>query len=210
MPFFIGQWVILIIGWAAHTFFDRHANRRTRARAVELGLLWVMVGGGVWAVLAGFSHIGPYATQTAKQIGYVPSMFQWEVGWADLAIGVLGIGCAWRRRRGSWLTAAVVALAISYGGDAIGHIMQVSKDHNLASTNVWSLRSDLLQVVLAVALLVAYRRTAPATMVAATSSAAPTRPSPSTGPTGSSQPATPPNWPSANPPTNHPSWTVRV
>lgn len=159
MPFFLAMWLLLIVGWLVHALVDRHPDRRARPRLAELALLWLLVGGGAWAVLGGLGHVGPNSDGVAEQIGYAPSMFQWEVGWGDIATGVLGLGCAWRRLRGSWMTAAVVALAISYGGDAVGHLMQLVAHDNRAPANVWALPSDLLQPLLATALLVAYRRT---------------------------------------------------
>ena len=51
----------------------------------------------------------------------------------------------------------MVALAVSFGGDAIGHIMQMT-DGNMADSNVWSMPSDILSSVVAVLLLIAYRR----------------------------------------------------
>lgn len=159
MLFFLAMWLLLVVGWLVHVAVDGHPDRRTRPRIVELALLWLLVGGGVWAVLGGLGHIGPNSDQVAAQIGYAPSMFQWEVGWGDIAIGVLGIGCAWRRLRGSWTTAAVVALAISFGGDAVGHLMQLVVHGNRAPANAWALPSDVLQPLLAIGLLVAYRRT---------------------------------------------------
>jgi hypothetical protein len=159
MIFFLTQWILLIIGWLVHFALDRSPYRRSRSRLIELALLWLLVGGGAWAILGALGHIGPYSTRTAAQIGYLPSMFQWEVGWGDMALGVLGIGCAWRRLRGSWLTAAVVVLVIAFGGDAIGHLMQLVAHNNTAPANVWSLPSDIAQPVLAVVLLIAYRHT---------------------------------------------------
>ncbi|QSB16591.1 hypothetical protein JQS43_10120 [Natronosporangium hydrolyticum] len=159
MVFFVGQWALIVVGFVLHLLLDRHPDRRTGPRAVELALLWVLVAGGAWAIIGGIAHIGPNSTEIADQIGYEPSMFQWEVGWGDIALGVLGIGCALRRLRGSWLTAAVVALAISYFGDAIGHLMQLVAHDNRAPSNVWSLPSDILQPLLAIGLLIGYRRT---------------------------------------------------
>lgn len=90
-------------------------------------------------------------------------MFQWEVGWGDIALGVLSVGCAWRALRGQWMTAAVVVLTIQYGGDAIGHLMQWVANNNTAPDNVWALPSDVLQPLIAIVLLAAYRRSASAT-----------------------------------------------
>ncbi len=155
MVFFGSFWVILIVGLIINILVDRHPTRRTGPRIVELALLWVVVYGGIFGLLGVYGHIGPQSAETAEQIGYAPSMFQWEVGFGDLAISVLGIMCFWWRDR--WLTATVVALSVSFGGDAIGHIMQIT-DGNMADSNVWSMPSDILQSVLAVLLLIAYRR----------------------------------------------------
>ena len=121
------------------------------------------------------------------------------------------------------LTAVGLMLAISYGGDWIGHVMQLIHDRNYMSANAWLLRSDVLQVVLAVGLLVAYRRTPlghrPAMVAATGSTAPPARPaSPSVATTGAGQPAPTRDGASVNrtagdqtdQPTRHPSWTVRV
>lgn len=157
MGFFILPYVITLIGWAIHVLLDRKPNKRTRHRAVELALLWVLVFFGVWAIFGAYAHLSGMSGQTAEQIGYAQSMFQWEVGWADVTVGVLGIGCAWVALRDNWMTAAVVAVTISYGGDAIGHIMEYVAHDNDAPDNVWAIPSDILQPLLAIVLLVAYR-----------------------------------------------------
>lgn len=158
MVFFITPWVIMLVGVVIHILVDRVPDRRTGHRIVELALLWLLVFGGVWAILSAVGHLGPASAATAESIGYAPSMFQWEVGWADVAIGVLGIGCAWKSRRDGWMTAAVVVLAICYWGDAIGHVMQYVSHDNTAPNNVWAIPSDLLGPLLAVVLLISYRR----------------------------------------------------
>ncbi len=159
MTFFLTPWAITFIGWGIHVAADRSPHARTGRRIVELLLLWVLVFGGLWALLAALGHLGPNSSEIAEGIGYAPSMFQWEVGWADVAIGVLGIGTAWRRD--GWLTAAVVVLAICYWGDAIGHVMQWTVHDNTATNNVWAIPSDILGPLLAVILLIAYRRMTP-------------------------------------------------
>jgi hypothetical protein len=161
MGFFVVQWATMLVGFVVHAAVDRSPRRHTSGRLVELALLWLLVAGGFWAAVGGIFHIGPTSAQIAAGIGYAPSMFQWEVGWADIALGVLGMGCAWRRNRGGWMTAAVVALLVSYWGDGIGHIMQLVAHGNTAPENVWSLPSDFLQPLLALVLLIAYRRHQP-------------------------------------------------
>lgn len=154
--FFAVGWVILIVGGTIHVFADRKPNRRTARRVVEIYLIWLMAGGGVWAIIGGLGHISGNSDELAETIGYAPSMFQWEVGWGDIAVGVLGFVCIWKRN--GWLTAAVVALALSYGGDAIGHIMQWTVHDNTAPDNVWAIPSDVAQPLIAIVLLVVYRR----------------------------------------------------
>jgi hypothetical protein len=156
MVFFVIPWIIMVVGIAINVLVDRHPNKRTAPRFVEIALLWTMVWMSVWGLIGVLGHIGPNSQEIAAQIGYAPSMFQWEVGFGDLALSVLGIGAFWFRDR--WLTAAVVALAISYGGDAIGHIMEYVGSGNVAPDNVWAIPSDILQPLLAVILLVLYRR----------------------------------------------------
>lgn len=71
--------------------------------------------------------------QTAAMIGFAPSPFQYEVGMANLAIGVLGILCIWIRGR-YWLAIAL-ANAIWLIGDAIGHARQLAIAGNHAPYN---------------------------------------------------------------------------
>jgi hypothetical protein len=157
MGLFLTEWATMLLGFAVHAAVDRSPYRRTRARLVELALLWLLVLGGFWAIFGGVFHLGPTADQIAAEIGYAPSMFQWEVGWADISLGVLGMGCAWSRNRDGWMTAAVIALLIAFWGDGIGHIMSLVAHNNTAPDNVWALPSDFLQPLLALVLLWIYR-----------------------------------------------------
>jgi len=170
MIFFMSSWVITIIGWLVHVFVDRVPNRRTGPRVVELLLLWMLVVTGAFGLLGGYGHVSGMSGQLAEQIGYQQSMFQWEVGWGDIALSVLLVACAWPRFRGSWMTAAVVVLTIQYGGDAIGHIMEYVAHDNTAPSNVWAIPSDILQPIAAIVLLTLYRRQTPAREAAAASS----------------------------------------
>lgn len=156
MFYFVIPWILLVVGIAATVLLDRHEARRSGPRLVEIALLWVVVGLAVWGLIGVLGHIGPDSEQMAVSIGYAPSMFQWEVGFGDLALSTLGIVAFWWRDR--WMTAAVVALAISYWGDAIGHIMQYVGDGNVAPNNVWAIPSDIVQPLLGIVLLVLYRR----------------------------------------------------
>lgn len=166
MGIFVFQWAVLIVGFVIHALVDRSALHRTASRVIELALLWVVVGNGVFLVLEGIAHIGPTSDTIAAQIGFTQSMFQWEIGWADIALGVIGVGCAWRANRGGWLTATVVSTTIALWGDAIGHVMQWVAHGNTAPSNVYVLPGDVLFPLLMVVLLVLYRRGATGSRVA--------------------------------------------
>ncbi|MDO8731401.1 MAG: hypothetical protein Q7L55_02355 [Actinomycetota bacterium] len=157
MAYFLSSWIVLAIGAIIHILVDRVPNRRTKHRVVELLLLWLLVTTGVFGLVGATSHVSGISGEVAQQIGYAPSMFQWEVGWGDFALCVLLIACAWQRFRGTWMTAAVVVLTIQYGGDAIGHIMEYVAHDNTAPSNVWAIPSDILQPLIAIILLVIYR-----------------------------------------------------
>jgi len=156
--FFVMQWVFILGGATIHMIVDRRKHGHREGRVTELYLLWVLVFGGAWAIYGGVLHTSGSSGQLAESIGYAPSMFQWEVGWGDIALGVLGVGCAWKKLRGQWMTAAVVVLAIQYGGDGIGHIMEWVAHNNLAPDNTWAIPSDFAQPIVALVLLAAYRK----------------------------------------------------
>ncbi|MFG3441951.1 DUF6790 family protein [Nonomuraea sp. NPDC047897] len=156
MGFFVVTFLGLVAGALVHPLVDRAPTRRTRRRVVELALLWFVAGGGVLGIIGGLSHIGPYAPEVADSIGFAHSPFQWEVGWADIAVGLIGLLSIWNR--GSFMTAAVIAMAVLYWGDAVGHVMQWVAHGNTAPNNVWTIPTDILQPLVAVVLLVAYRR----------------------------------------------------
>jgi hypothetical protein len=158
VSFFAVFWVILVLGFLIHWWADRRRHGPRPHRALELLLLWVVVFGGLWTILAGLGLIDGDAHRDAISGGYTPSMYAWEVGWADIAIGALGAACARSALRGQWMTAAVTVLAISFSGDAIGHVMAWNAHGDSGSGNVAAIPADLLQAGLAVLLLIIYRR----------------------------------------------------
>jgi len=77
-----------------------------------------------------------FAQSTAAHIGWQPSPFQYEVGMADLTVGVLGV-LAFRASQGFRL-ATTVAAVCWLGGDAVGHVRQMVVAHNFAPGNAGS------------------------------------------------------------------------
>jgi hypothetical protein len=72
----------------------------------------------------------------AEVIGWPDSPFQYEVGIADLAIGVLGVSAFWGSA--GFRLAAAIAAIILYGGDAIGHVRQMVVAGNFEPGNAGS------------------------------------------------------------------------
>jgi len=60
---------------------------------------------GLMGVLTAYAHVFRSA-QTSASIGWLPSPFEYEVGMADLTVGVLGILCLWLKGN-FWLASAV-------------------------------------------------------------------------------------------------------
>lgn len=158
MGFFVFQWAVVLVGFALHAVLDRSSFRRTGGRIAELAALWLVVVMGAFTVFGGVFHIGPTSTDIANQIGYAPSMFQWEVGWADIAVGLAMIAVVMRRFRGAWATATLSILAVYFVGDGIGHIMALVAHGNTAPDNVGAMPSDFLLPLVAFVLVGLARR----------------------------------------------------
>ncbi len=156
MPFLFFA-AIALIGAAIHV--HRDSQPRSTARTLEIFLVWWMVVTvGVAAVFGSMFHFfdGP---DTAREIGYTngDGGFQTEVGFADLAIGVLGVLCA--RFRDGFLLAAVVAVSICYLGDAYGHLHQaaIHDNHDPDNTGL-VLWADFIAPLVAIGLFVLWQR----------------------------------------------------
>jgi hypothetical protein len=93
-------------------------------------LLLLPVGlGGLWSA---FFHLA-YPEMAARFIGWQDSPFQFEVGMADLAIGIAG--CAAFRASHGFQAATVLVNAVFLLGDAAGHVRQMIAADNYASGN---------------------------------------------------------------------------
>jgi hypothetical protein len=131
---------------------------RTTHRVIEVFLLSFLVISIGFSSLIGFiSHVF-FADQTAALIGWAAgSPFQREIGFANLAIGVLGITCIWLR--GNYWVATVVATTIFLWGAAYGHIVDIMVNGNYAPGNAGGvLYNDILVPLITIILLAAYVR----------------------------------------------------
>jgi hypothetical protein len=104
-----------------------------RGLAAERFLAWILLLPiGVTGLWAGISHIFFPAT-AAAHIGWQVSPFQFEVGMADLAIGVTACIAFWREL--PFQAAAVWAASVFLLGDAVGHIREMVATGNFAPGN---------------------------------------------------------------------------
>jgi hypothetical protein len=140
---------------ALHVRFDREA--RTRERRLELFLLY-MLGIGVGANgIGGFSGHLFASEQVARAIGWpAGNPFQLEVGFANLALGILGVVAI--GRRDGFREATVVAVTVFSVGATIVHIVDIVATGNLAPGNTVQNVGNLLRPALLIFLLVASRR----------------------------------------------------
>lgn len=124
----------------------------------ELFRWTALLATGSVGIFAGVMHV-LFPDFTSKSIGWGRSPFEFEVGMADLAIGVVGV-MAFRASLG-FRTATTIVASIFLGGDALGHIYQMVAAHNFAPGNAggwfWT---DILVPLVLVATLVKLRRRA--------------------------------------------------
>lgn len=103
-------------------------------RIARVLLRWIFVFPlalmGLWA----FSGHVFAPAQVAASIGWATSPFQFEIGMANLSLGVTGLIAAFRRDLGFPLAVAIAALCF-LGGDGVGHIIQIEKTGDMASGN---------------------------------------------------------------------------
>jgi len=123
---------LAIIGFLIHFFISK--EKRTVKRAVELLLLYILViCVGVGSLFSFAGHLFS-ADYVAKSIGWpTGSPFQYEVGIANLAFGVLGILCIWLR--GNFWIATVTGTTIFLWGAAVGHFKEAFLNGNFNPGN---------------------------------------------------------------------------
>ena len=109
-------------------------KRRVSGHAIAatylIYLLFIYVG--LMGVLTAYAHVFR-PIETSASIGWSTSPYEYEVGMADLTIGVLGVLCLWFR--GNFWLATAIANAVWLLGDAIGHIRQMLLFNNHAANN---------------------------------------------------------------------------
>ena len=130
---------------------------RSGAPLADRLLAWILLLPiGVTGLWAAVFHLF-FPEIAAADIGWEPSPFQFEVGMADLAMGLAACISFWR---GLDFKAAVVIInAIFLLGDAIGHVRQMIAEGNFASGNAGvPFAGDLVLPLLSIILLIIVQR----------------------------------------------------
>lgn len=148
-------WLAAIV--AAIVMVLRGPRPITIVRVVEQLLRYILafpVGlMGLWAFMG---HVF-FAEQAAASIGWAPSPFQFEVGMANLGIGLAGLIGAFFGSPGYRAAVGVVMLGF-LGGAGVGHVVQIEQTGNLAAGNAGPiLYTDFLTPLAVLGLLLVQR-----------------------------------------------------
>jgi hypothetical protein len=134
---------------AAHITLDEQA--RTPARRMEVILIYLFaISVGASGLGGAFGHL--FLSDTvAAAIGWpTGSPFQLEMGYANLALGVLGFMAV--GRRDGLRTATIVAVTVIGAGATLVHLQDMAVHGNLAPGNTLQNISNMLDPVLLIAL----------------------------------------------------------
>src|SRR5277367_186965 len=108
-------------------------SRSSGAAIAETFLLYLLFFYvGLEGLLTAYAHVFR-PIQTSASIGWSTSPYEYEVGMADLTVGVLGVLCLWLR--GNFWLATAIANAVWLVGDAVGHVRKMTLNNNHASNN---------------------------------------------------------------------------
>ena len=147
--------ILPVIIAAGHLGLDR--SSRSRERRWEIFLLYLFGVGVAGSGIGGFFGHFFISDLVAESIGWpTGNPFQLEVGFANLAVGILGIVAM--SRRDGFREAAVIAVTVFGVGATVVHVMDVVEPGNLAPGNTIQNVSNLLRPALLIAFLAASRR----------------------------------------------------
>lgn len=116
--------LILLICAVIATFVHLYIKKEHETELETFLSYLIFFNIGVMGLLAFYGQIF-LADETARSIGWAPgSPFQFEMGMANLAFGVLGILSYWYR--GLFWAATLLGVSILFLGAFVGHMIQYS------------------------------------------------------------------------------------
>ncbi len=144
---------------ALHVRLSQDANDRLRKTEVYL-IYMFMLGVGASGLSGFFGHVfTPDAV--AESIDWAKgSPFQQEMGFANLALGILGLVSA--ARRDCFREATVIAVAVVGVGATVVHVIDIIELANFAAGNSIQNAANLLKPALLIPLLLMSRASEPA------------------------------------------------
>ena len=133
----------------AHILLD--TNARTTAHRIEIVVMYLLaISVGANGLGGAFGHLF-LSDLVAEGIGWeTGSPFQLEMGFANLALGVLGIVAISRGR--DFRLATIIATTVIGGGATIVHLMDIASHGNLAPGNTIQNIGNLLDPILLITL----------------------------------------------------------
>ena len=147
--------VLPVVAASVHIALDKSC--RSRQRTLEIFLLYLFGVGVAAGGIGGFFGHFFISDVVAESIGWPKdNPFQLEVGFANLALGILGIVSM--ERRDGFREATVIAVTVFGVGATIVHIMDIVQTGNLAPGNTLQNVSNLLKPALLIGFLTALRR----------------------------------------------------
>lgn len=146
--------LVLLLAWAFAILDITPPGADSEVAFDETALRWVLYLALGWTgVVGGLMHT-LFARGTARSIGWHTSGFQYEVGFANLGIGLGAIYAAAQDASEAWVAASIagsVFLLLAAGN----HIREMAAERNFAPGNTVILLSDLGTPVSLIALLIA-------------------------------------------------------
>jgi len=124
-------------------------NGMTRERA----LIAYLVATGISLIFGGIGHIFA-PLKVSKQIGWkVAPQFQFEIGIANIAFGILSLLTFFYRKE--FILSTIIATTIWGWGNSIGHIQSYLKEGNSSPGNTgWALYLDSLMPLISIFLYI--------------------------------------------------------
>jgi hypothetical protein len=148
--------LVAIVAASVHVAFSRQ-RRNSGVAIAETYLLYLFFFYvGLMGLLTAYAHVFRPA-ETSASIGWLTSPYEYEVGMADLTVGVLGVLCM--KFRGDFWLATAIANGVWLLGDAVGHIRQTALYNNHASNNSGIfLATEILMPIVILSLAFYHRR----------------------------------------------------
>jgi hypothetical protein len=148
--------LVAVVAASIHLALSPQRRKTVAAIACTYLLYLLFVYVGLMGILTAYAHVFR-PVETSASIGWSTSPYEYEVGMADLTVGVLGVLCL--KFRGDFWLATAIANAVWLLGDAVGHIRQMTLYNNHASNNSGIfLLTEIMMPLVILFLTVSHRR----------------------------------------------------